>query len=289
MKLLKNWKLLGSLMLVLLSVSSVLVLSDIGQSQSTNAQPAPPVEMQEEEVWDELDWESLFITEEMELGIGGEFARLAGMQPGMPNIDPEQAKLAQQNRLLLLINGLELSKEQLTQLKAITSDLIQSRDKIRSAIAGHQKEVNAFLLKFQGTEEELKSGLQSLRQGLLMVVKSHLEKVAEAEKAVKEMLSFEQGEKLMRAIHGGIGPGHRMMQRPGSRMFFMERLGERIRGRAEDLRARIQTWRQQNPARQPMVQQRQQLPKIGQLGRVLMRHLDVLDAALAAKLAALGS
>lgn len=284
MKLLKNWKLLSLLMAVLAFALLAVAFSNIGRSPSTNAQPVPPVETQEENQ-DELDFDSPLTGGELELGsTSGEFAWLA--QSGMPHIDPEQARLAQQNRLLLLINSLELSKEQLTKLKTITSDLIQSRDKVHSAMADHQKEVNAFLLKFQGTEEELKSGLQSLRQGLLMMVKSHLEKVAEAENTVKEMLSFEQGEKLLGVIHGGIGPGHRMMQRPGSRMFFMERLGERIRGRAEDLRARIQTWRQQNPT--PMMHQRQQLPKISQLGYLLMRHLNALDDALAAKLAALG-
>ncbi len=287
MKLLKNWKLLSFLMAVLAFAPLAVAFSNIGRSPSTSAQPGPPVEMQEENQ-DELDFDSPLTVGELELGsLGGEFAWLAKMQPRMPNIDPEQARLAQQNRLLLLINSLEFSKEQLTKLKAITSDLIQSRDKIRSAIANHQKEVNAFLLKFQGTEEELKSGLHPLHQGLLMVMKSHVEKVAEAETAVKEMLSFQQGEKLLRATR--IGPQHRMMERPGSRMFFMERLGKRMRERAEDPRTRIQTWRRQNPARQPMMQPSGQLPTIGQIGRLLMRYLDVLDEALAAKLAALGS
>lgn len=277
MKLLKNWKLFSSLVAVLVLVLLAVAFSNIGQSPSTNAQPVPPVEMQEENQ-DELDFDSPLTGGELELGsIGGEFAWLAEMQPGMPNIDPEQARLAQQNRLLLLINSLELSKEQLMKLKTITSDLIQSRDKVRSAMANHHKEVNAFLLKFQGTEEELKSGLQPLHQGLLTVMKSHVEKVAEAEKAVKEMLSFQQGEKLLRATRTTL-----------SRMFFMERLSERIKKRAEAPQNRIQTWRQ-NPARQPMMQSRGQLPTIGQIGRLLMRYLDVLDEALAAKLAALGS
>ncbi len=233
-----------------------------------------------------------------------EYTLMLDQAPMMPEANAEQKKLMQQNRLLLLITRLGLTKEQLQQFKTITADLIKSRDEHRAALGKYQKDVNDFLLKFQGTDEDLQKGLDEFKKTGQELHKTHHDKVAAAEKTFKQNLNWEQGEKLLKAVR----VGQRMMilrrsmmgpqGRPGPRAFYSGEPGEQKEN--QHMMPRQQHRNDQPPTmRQPgqpgqlvphMMQRRQaQGPQVGPIGHFLMKNVDILDEVLAAKLAALGS
>lgn len=322
----RHWKLIG-LAALMIAVLVPLLVSLKGTSQPTvtqsPSQPTTSQNLQEGESAppsfdtsaDEEDGDT-YVTNEIELADAEDedaqeqteqtyaFALDQQSMPMMAQATPEEKKLAEQNHLLLLIDRLGLSKDQLTQLKNITDGLIKSRDEHKAAMEKNQKDVNDFLLKFQGSEDDLKKGLEPLRKAGQDLKKAHQEKVAAAEKALKQNLNWEQGEKLIKAASRGHRvmimrhgmPGMMQHGGPGPRAFFFGQQGQQMRkGQMMKGQQRQGNQPPQPPmmrGQQPMnpMQTRQnQSPKIGPLGHFLMLHLDALDATLAAKLAALGS
>ncbi|MBI1743851.1 hypothetical protein HYR54_12415 [Candidatus Acetothermia bacterium] len=330
----RHWKLIGLAALMIVVLVPLLVsLKGTSQPPITQSPSQPTTSQNPQEgesappnfdtSADEEDGDT-YVTNEIELADAEDedaqdqteqtyaFALDQQTMPMMAQATPEQKKLAQQNHLLLLIDRLGLSKDQLTQLKNITGGLIKSRDESRAAMEKNQKDVNDFLLKFQGSEDDLKKGLEPLRKAGQDLKKAHQEKVAAAEKALKQNLNWEQGEKLMKAVAGrhrvmimrhGM-PG--MMQHGGPGFFGQQgqqmRKGQHNQGNQPPSMGQMMKGQQHQgnqPPQPPMMRGQQPMnpmqvrqnqgPKIGPLGHFLMLHLDTLDAALAAKLAALGS
>ncbi len=325
----RNWKWIG-LMVLAIAVASPITITLTGASQPSPPVPQPQTESysnSQDEEFDEPLWNEdgmmamAFQSDDFFGDIeSDESEAFAFFQPpmmlGMEG-NAEQKKLAKQNRLLLLLNRLGLTKEQLKQLKTITGDLRKEKEAHHAAKAQKQKELNDFLLKFNGSEEDLKKGLQELRKEDPAAMKAHHEKLAAAEKQIKQLLNWEQGEKLMKAgrvkSHRQMmffGPGMNMMQQHdgGPRAFFFQ---HREKGRDSQMRERMQGMMRQHMQMQPpqgnqppmMMQPGQphgRGPQMMQRGQaqhhqgspflfVLMQNIEILDDVLAAKLAALGS
>ncbi len=329
----RNWKWLGLLAL------GIAVAIPVTMTLTGASQPSPPAtpsqsesyfnsqnqdEAFDEPVFDEegmmaMAFQSDDFSEDIEGEETGEFAFFSQEPMMMNEGNAEQKKLAKQNRLLLLLNRLALSKEQLQQLKNITGDLKKEKESHQTAMAQKQKELNNFLLKFNGSEEDLKKALQELRKGDPEAMKAHHEKLAAAEKQIKQLLNWEQGEKLMKTGRGqqhrqmmSFSPGMGMMQQhSGPRAFFFNQRGngpgpqmrDHMQGLQKMMRQHMQMGTQQgnqppmmNQPGQPgqhgsqMMQGRKaQGPQVGPFGHFLMMNIDILDEVLAAKLAALGS
>jgi hypothetical protein len=161
----------------------------------------------------------------------------------------------------------------------------------------------------------LQKGLQELRKGGQDLKKAHHEKLVAAEKQVKQMLSFAQGEKFMKAIRGSArSPRVMALRRPMMNMMrpspgpqtFSFHHGQRAQHEIiQEFRHRLQQMQPQQGNQPPMMRQPRQQKRgpmaqmqqgrqtqslqIGAIGHFLMRHLDVLDEVLSAKLAALRS
>jgi hypothetical protein len=306
----RPWKLFGLVgLIVVLAVPFVIVWQGTSQPDPV-PQPEMVLNLQDDESAamnpDEpfeiaLSQDMFDLADEDEMD---EFTLMLNQQPMMPGASAEQKKLMQQNRLLLLISRLGLTKEQLQQFKAITADLIKSRDEHRAALEKHQKDVNDFLLKFQGTDEDLQKGLQELKKTGQELHKAHHDKVAAAEKTFKQNLNWEQGEKLTKAVrvgqrlmvfrrglmgpHGDPGPRAFNFRQPGEQKENQHMMpGERSQGKQRPMMRQPVQPGQRLPH---MAQGRQaQGPQVGPIGHFLMKNVEILDEVLAAKLAALGS
>lgn len=109
------------------------------------------------------------------------------------SIQEEIAQLTKETELLMLINLMELTKDQMTQLKDITSALLGIQKEIRTA----QEELKDFLLGFQGSREEFQKAVAPFGEKLKGAREAFQAKTEDSLSQIKSILTIKQGEVLI--------------------------------------------------------------------------------------------
>jgi len=167
---------------------------------------------------------------------------------------------AQENHLpmLILVNKMELTVEQMEQIHGILNDLLEEQE----ANELRREELEQDMIAFNKPAEELDEILEIYRAETMERVELAREQAAEAVDQIKEILTFKQGEILAellpgflvdreaaspmafgwRAIHGSRNTGERLTGVSELRQRFAERLEQQPGDRSETLGQLRQTF-----------------------------------------------
>ena len=112
-------------------------------------------------------------------------------------VDAESVNL----RLLVLVNRMEMTTEQMEEIREILSGVLSEREarELRAA------ELEEQMIAFNGTAEELDGILEVFRLETTEQLEGSQERVADAIDRIKEILSLKQGEVLAEALPGLLG------------------------------------------------------------------------------------
>lgn len=111
--------------------------------------------------------------------------------------DAEGANL----QLLVLVNRMELSTEQMQEIHDILAGLLDDREARDDRVA----ELEDQMIAFNGTAEELDGILEAFRSETQEQAEGSQERMADAIDQIKEILSLKQGEVLAEALPGLLG------------------------------------------------------------------------------------
>lgn len=103
--------------------------------------------------------------------------------------------------MLIAVNRMELTRDQMEQIHAILQGLLEGRETREDAFATLQDE----MIAFQGTADELDAILEAHRTEALETAEAQREAFAEAIDQIKEILTLKQGETLYGALGGLLG------------------------------------------------------------------------------------
>jgi len=107
--------------------------------------------------------------------------------------------------LIVLVNRLELTDEQILQLHGILDEMVSKRVAVREALEALRDTFEAEMIAFDGPTEELDALLEAHR-GQIDALRQQLVDVRDGSvEALKETLTFEQGEILVRALPQLLG------------------------------------------------------------------------------------
>ncbi len=148
------------------------------------------------------------------------------MGPQGPAMQPEMTpqRLEQEIELLIVLNRMGLSPEQLRQMQQILGGLQAVRPMHRQ----HREELRQFLLSWQGPPEQFEQALQNFKRERQQRLESLKAQNRELLNRLKDVLTYRQGELLRRALHklsaqgmGGMGMGMGMGREMGMGMGMM--------------------------------------------------------------------
>ncbi len=134
------------------------------------------------------------------------------MGPQGPAMQPEMTpqRLEQEIELLIVLNRMGLSPEQLRQMQQILGGLQAVRPMHRQ----HREELRQFLLSWQGPPEQFEQALQNFKQERQQRLESLKAQNRELLNRLKDVLTYRQGELLRQVFHklsaqgmGGMGMG----------------------------------------------------------------------------------
>lgn len=118
--------------------------------------------------------------------------------------------------LLVSVNRLELTQEQMAELHDILSDLLESRSEMGTAVDAFEQ----VMIEFSGTNEELDELLAAFREDQIAQAEAMHEVVASSIDAIGDLLSINQGVILKEELPEllGLGQAQRMTSAMGQRM-----------------------------------------------------------------------
>ena len=135
--------------------------------------------------------------------------------------------------MLILVNRLELSEEQMNALNDILSDLVDEREEM----AGLTAEFEGAMIEFNGTEEELDALLATFREERQALAEALGESIEVSLDKVRDLLSINQGlvlqEELPQLLGGVLlGSGRSNGQMQGGGQLMEDRMSSGSMGRA---------------------------------------------------------
>ncbi len=134
--------------------------------------------------------------------------------------------------LLVLVNRMELTPEQMEEIHGILAGLLEERD----ALGLRRAELEQEMIAFNGTAEELDELLEAFRAETEAQVQAAYEHAEDAIDRIKEILTLKQGEILAGLLPGFLGDrGATFLPRGGAG----RSLGRRGTGAASPLRGEI--------------------------------------------------
>jgi hypothetical protein len=102
--------------------------------------------------------------------------------------------------LLVLVNRLELTDEQMTTLHGLLRGVLDDREAAKSAHESLQAAFEEEMVAFDGTSEELEALLEAHRTEIEALREEHGGSLEDVLDVIKETLTFEQGQLLQAAL-----------------------------------------------------------------------------------------
>jgi hypothetical protein len=102
--------------------------------------------------------------------------------------------------LVILVNRMELTKEQMQTLHDIVVGIVGQRDGLRVALEDKRATLEAEMIAFRGTEEELDARLAAYRAEVAALLESTRDAQAAAVEELGELLTYNQGVLLERIL-----------------------------------------------------------------------------------------
>lgn len=210
------------------------------------------------------------------------------MGPSQPQAQQPMSPqmLEQEIELLIAINRMGLSPEQLRQLQQVLSELRASQQ----AHMQSQQELRDFLLRWQGTPEAFEQSLQNLQQQVQQPRTRRQELMAQ----LKDVLTYRQGEQLREALQklsDGTAPMPSQMGQPMGRMGMGMMSGPMGQGQM-GMMGPMGPAQGQGPG-MPMMNMMQRMQQMGGMGQapsfdeLVLKHLELLERVISEKLQAL--
>jgi hypothetical protein len=123
--------------------------------------------------------------------------------------DPIEASLEIDVRLVVLVNRLELDGQQMAAMHAILTGIASTQEQAKAAREALHDAFEAEMIAFEGTSEELDECLAAFREQTSALQEEFAESREAMIEALKETLTFEQGEILMKAMPQLLGAAGR--------------------------------------------------------------------------------
>jgi hypothetical protein len=137
--------------------------------------------------------------------------------------------------MVILVNRLELTTDQMQVLKDTIDGLLAERSQMDQALADFEQE----MIAFSGTADELDARLQEFQGERRQAVAAFQDNVAGAIDEIKATLSMKQGEILTEAFPGLATRAGDLNAASGIRDRIMEQIGSQLPGMMERLRDRF--------------------------------------------------
>jgi len=151
--------------------------------------------------------------------------------------------------LLLLVNRLQLTDEQMTEIHGILSELVEARGSLRVSVEAAQAAFTEEMVAFDGTAEELDAAIAAHREEMAALAEGVATARPAALTALGGVLTYEQGRMIEAAAPGllGSGGGARSL---GERVVsaLRSRLGREAGAQLEALRQRLGTDTRRGPS-----------------------------------------
>ncbi len=148
--------------------------------------------------------------------------------------------------LLILVNRMELTTEQMEEIHGLLVGLVEERE----ALEIRRAELEEAMIAFNGTAEELDAVLEAFRAETEPQLEAAREHALETIDRIKEILSAKQGELLDSIFPGFLGGrdvgvrGRLGQPGEGSAFSLREQIAERLRGRFENQSEMAEGFRQ---------------------------------------------
>jgi hypothetical protein len=216
-----------------------------------------------------------------------------GQPQAQAQMSPEQ--LQHEIQLLMAINRMGLTVEQLGELKNIIAEL----KTIRHEPMVQQRGLREFLLSWQGSPEEFEGALRAFQEQAEQARQQLRQRHRDAIEQLKETLSYRQGELLMGALKRLDGPGAmgHMAERMAQHTAQMQQMHQSMGRMGRGMRPQMGMMGQRQ-MRQPMGQMGGMMGMMGPMGpmgqaprqtfgELILKHLDLLERVIDEKLQAL--
>lgn len=188
-------------------------------------------------------------------------------QPQLP-LNPQA--LQHEIHLLMAINRMGLTPQQLQQLQQILAEL-KAPQRVQMQ---RQRELKEFLLSWQGTPEEFEEALKAFQEQTQQPQEQLQQQRRQAIERLKDVLTYRQGELLRQALHKLSAGAGQMDVKMGMMAQMRERMGQMGPMCGQGLpRQDMMGQMHQQPLRQtqPMMQMMPQMGGHGQMGRMGQR------------------